>query len=115
MRLARAVCLTAFLFGSASGCNGDTELESEGLLTFDFEVSSFLPCGSQEAWWVVATNELSQQYGALNVPPGQSAFARLRGVRSGRGNYGHLGSYRHEFEVTEVVTLRLAQEADCQG
>jgi hypothetical protein len=113
MRLARTVCFTAFLLGSASGC--DSEIESEGLLTFDFEASSFLPCGSQEAWWVVATDELSQQYGALNVPPGQSAFARLRGDRSGRGHYGHLDSYHYEFEVTEVVTLRQAQESDCQG
>jgi hypothetical protein len=115
MQLARAVCLSAMLFSPAIGCSGDTEIESEGLLSFDFEVSSFLPCGSQEAWWVVATNELSQQYGALNIPPGQSAFSRLRGQRSGRGHYGHLSFYRYEFEVTEVVTLRPAQPADCEG
>src|SRR4051795_5600622 len=103
MKLAHATRLSPLLFGSILGCNGESEVESEGLLSFGFEASSFLPCGSQEGWWVIPTPELTQQYAALNISPGQSAFASLRGQRSGRGHYGHLDSYRYEFEVTEVV------------
>src|SRR4051794_17214154 len=114
MRVARAVGLSALILGLSIGCNGGSEVESEGLLSFGFEASSFLPCGSQEGWWVIPTPELTQQYAALNVLPGQSAFASLRGQRSDRGHYGHLDSYRYEFEVTEVVALRQAQPTDCQ-
>jgi hypothetical protein len=112
MRLLQAVGFVALLVGWASGC--DNEVETAGLLTFGFETSSLVPCGHQDAWWVVASDELMQRYAALQIPPGQSAYARLRGDRSDRGQYGHLGAYRYELEVTQVITLRPVQAADCQ-
>jgi hypothetical protein len=105
------VLALAGLVGSLSSC--DSEVETEGFLLFAFEASSFLPCGDEEAWWVVATDELMRRYAALELPSGHSAYARLRGERSDRGHYGHLGAYRYEFEVTETVSLRQAQPTDC--
>jgi hypothetical protein len=92
VRLLQAVGLVGILVGWASAC--DNEVETAGLLTFGFETSSFVPCGHQDAWWVVGSDELVQRYAALQIPPGQSAYARLRGDRSDRGQYGHLGTYR---------------------
>jgi hypothetical protein len=104
--------VAGLLLALVSGCDG--EVETAGLLTFGFETSSFLPCGHQEAWWVRGREDLTQHYAALELPPGQSAYARLRGERSDRGHYGHLDIYRYELEVTEVLELRRAQAADCQ-
>jgi hypothetical protein len=104
--------LAGFLLSLVSGC--DNEVETAGLLSLDFEANSFLPCGHEEAWWVLAPDELMQRYAALEIPPGQSAYATLRGERSDRGHYGHLDAYRYEFEVTEVVALRRTPPADCR-
>ena len=112
MRPLRALGVAGLLLALMSGCDG--EVETAGLLTFGFEASSFLPCGHQEAWWVMGREDLTQRYAALELPPGRSAYARLRGERSDRGHYGHLDAYRYELEVTEVVELRPAQTADCQ-
>ena len=112
MKRSHALGLAGFLLSLVSGC--DNEVETAGLLTLDLEANAFLPCGHEEAWWVLAPDELMQRYAALEVPPGQSVYARLRGERSERGRYGHLDSYRYEFEVTEVVALRRTQTADCR-
>jgi hypothetical protein len=77
MKPSHVLGLAGLLLSLVSGC--DNEVKTAGLLTFGLEVNSFRPCGHEEAWWVVAPDELMQRYAALEVPPGQSAYARLRG------------------------------------
>ena len=118
MRIPQILGLVGLLLAGVTGCDDDEEVETEGLLTFGFygqgSISSFLPCGHQEAWWVVAPEELTQRYAGLQIGPGESAYARLRGDRSDRGHYGNLDAYRYEFEVRDVVALRRADPRDCR-
>ena len=82
-----------------------------GHYTYGFEVSSFMPCGSSERWWVSAeTRGLRTQLGER----AGTVYAEVRGEISKRGSYGHLGAYSRELTVLEVVTTRLPGDKDCQ-
>lgn len=88
-----------------------------GVVSFGFEVSSFAPCGGDQQWWVTdgdALLELQTRYNDLVEFPYTKAYARLKGNRSRIGEYGHLGAYQREFEVTEVIEVRALDEGECE-
>jgi hypothetical protein len=87
-----------------------------GQVALGFEVVAFRPCDGTEQWWMTGgdvINDLQQQYNALGVDPYEPVFARLTGSTSGRGTYGHLGAYEREFEVKDILEVRLLDEAEC--
>ena len=86
----------------------------DGFLAFGFETSSFVPCNSEENWWVIPNQQTSDGYTAVSQQPYQAVFARLKGDVSESGMYGHLGQYDREFTVREVVEIRPAGAGDCQ-
>lgn len=99
--------------------DGNGEHTYEGFYNAGFEVSAFIPCGSEEAWWITfhgnssAGQEFSDRYAQLIDEEYEPIYVRLRGVRSDKGAYGHLGGYAREFELLEVIEMRHRREDDC--
>lgn len=115
-----AVLAATISITSLSGCSllGDIfgDSEYEGIVTLGFEVVSFAPCRGSEQWWMTGGDgfeELQSRYNGLTNLPYEPVYAVLKGERSGRGEYGHLGAYQREFEVREVVEVRLPEEGEC--
>lgn len=88
-----------------------------GRVSFGFEEAAFRPCGSNEQWWVTgsddAVTELQDKWNALGLDWYHPAYAEIKGDRSGSGEYGHLGAYEREIEVTEVIGVRLLDGDEC--
>ena len=74
-----------------------------------FETSAFEPCGSGEKWWVEG-NIVDLRKPANPSEPGEweprEFYVEWRGTRSATGNYGHMGDYLRELEVSEVLVAR---------
>ena len=87
-----------------------------GTFTYGFEVVSFTPCNSTEAWWLngeaAAMTELRTRYAALTKTM-QPVYVRLRGLASEHGSYGHMGGYQREFYLQDVLEVRAIQADDC--
>ena len=87
-------------------------------VTFGFEEAALRPCGSDEQWWIVGSDnaiiELQDRWTALGLEWYQHGYAEVRGERSRTGEYGHLGLYQREFAVTEVLEVRLLEEGECR-
>ena len=123
MRRSISVAFIVLLAAAASGCDlvGDIFSEEKvyrGRVAFGFEASDFSPCGSDALWWITGSDEtyteLYDSYRALGVDWYQHAYAEVRGSRSGKGEYGHLGIYSRELEVEEVLEVRLLDEGECE-
>ncbi len=95
------------------------EIEVQGTYLAGFEVSRLNPSGKEFAgqrWWLQSNAEFNQRYQALS-PKGDGSFrmagpevvVRLRGRLTGPGHYGHLARYSHQFDVTEVLEMKLAK------
>jgi hypothetical protein len=88
-----------------------------GRVTFGFEESGFRPCNTDEQWWIVGSDdtiiEFQERWGELGLDWYQHAYAEIRGSRSDRGEYGHLGAYQREIDVREILEVRLLEEGEC--
>jgi len=88
-----------------------------GRVSFGFEEAAFRPCGSDEQWWITGSDknivELQDKWNGLGLEWYTPGYAELRGDRSGKGEYGHLGAYQREFEVTDVLEVRLLRDGEC--
>lgn len=93
----------------------DIEEIVSGLYSWGFEVSDLEPCGVDEKWWLVGSApELLSRYRALISNVYEQVYARLKGIKSAPGRYGHLGAYDRQFEVHEILELRVLQDGDCE-
>lgn len=112
--LISAVALIASLSLAAA-----TETQTyRGIYKAGFETSRFIPDGKEEHWWITAKDpEIGKRLFTLEktLTPdqvkkvGRLATARLEaeGVVSELGQYGSLGAYQREFEVTKIISLTL--------
>lgn len=95
------------------------EIEVQGTYFAGFEVSRLTPSSKEFAgqrWWLQSNKDFNQRYKALSPKEdggfrlgGPEVVVRLRGRLTGPGHYGHLNSYSHEFDLTEVLEMRLAK------
>ena len=69
----------------------------------------FEPCGSRERWWV--TGEIRP---LVDTSGGQRVYAEVRGDLSATGSHGHLGGYRRELAVREVIAVRPTADSNCR-
>jgi hypothetical protein len=67
-----------------------------------FEISAFLPAGTKERWWLSGGGNRSLP----NCDPTNPCYLVVRGHISGQGPHGHLGAYKRELRVTEVIEQR---------
>lgn len=115
-----AVLLTAVGL-TAGGCfvqdqifGGSDRDFVRGRVTFGFEEAAIRPCNSDEQWWVVGDQELQEKWYELDLEWYQHGYAEVRGERTEVGEYGHLGAYQREFDVKEVLEVRLLEEGECR-
>jgi hypothetical protein len=104
-RMVLMACCAPFVF---AGCARSGIFR--GHYTHHLEVSRFEPCASRESWWVIG-----EVRPLVHASAGQRVYAELRGDVSGIGSYGHLGAYRRELVVSEVIVIRPAADSDCRG
>ena len=115
MKTLGIIVLTVIL--SIPGCglfDSDDSEEIEGRLSFGFEVSAFKPCGVEEIWWVSGPESLFRQYNETADTEYEKVYARLKGVKSKKGAYGHMGAYQREFAVSEALVVRKLISGDCR-
>ncbi len=121
----RPLIWIVFLLFLIIACENEETLEKtyEGQFSFGFEQSNFYPCGSNEVWWVIDGEEYSkliEEVTALSIGDTsigdscQGAYVVLRGVKSEKGSYGHMGSFDREFRLTEVIDVRCGTLDDCE-
>lgn len=84
-------------------------------VAFGFEEAAIRPCNSDEQWWIVGDkgSELQNRWYELHLQWYQHGYAEVRGERSEKGQYGHVGAYDREFDVTEVIEVRQLEEGEC--
>jgi len=86
----------------------------QGLYIQGFEKTSFRMCGSDESWWVIPDNELANAYQSLGVAPYTEVYVELKGERSNKGSYGHLGAYPYQLTVRELVKIDTIAPFPCR-
>ena len=79
-----------------------------------FEESSFRPCGSAERWWLEVSEKNYDQWSTAMAPHKGRTYIELRGTRTGKGQYGHLGLYDRGLNVIEVILARPPDLRDCK-
>jgi hypothetical protein len=72
-----------------------------GYYSSGFEVSDFRPVGTKERWWLSWKREIGSQ-----CDRSTPCYLVVRGKLSGQGLHGHLGDYKRELVVTEVIEQR---------
>jgi uncharacterized protein YceK len=88
-----------------------TEGTYAGLYRFGFERSDFRLLGARERWWLTGDiGDLRRRMARPSVdkPPElrNPVFLVVEGDLSEPGHYGHMGAYRRELRVTNIVELQ---------
>jgi hypothetical protein len=85
-----------------------------GHFTYGFEVARFVPCGSSEQWWVSdGIDQVRRHVGQLGSGYG-TIYIEFVGVVSEPGKFGHLGAYRREVKIEQVVLVDEPRK-DCRA
>jgi len=104
-----------FLQETIFGADNDDVIR--GRVSFGFEEAAFRPCSSDEQWWITGSNkavsELQEDWTALGLNWYEAGYAEIRGNKTARGSYGHVGAYQREIDVKEVVEVRLLEDGEC--
>jgi len=91
-------------------------LEVQGTYRAGFEFSEFRPSAEQfrgQVWWLNPNEDLAKRYreirpeaDAHSIGVGPAMSVRVRGRLIGPGQYGHLGRWKYQFSVDEVLEMR---------
>ena len=139
LRTTLALCCAALLASGAAGCSraparaasaASDKTAFRGVYEAGPGRSVFLPCGSNEQWWVApessaarellrltSTQDMQSPGGGMvpaeRTPTIRRAYAEVEGdtvaVRPSRAALG----YAHELRLTKVAAVRPAQGASC--
>lgn len=103
----------------ATGYCDDVEVTVSGHYSRGFEFSEIVPCDSREGYWFSGNDEFYRRYDAVvgepidpRGPPA-TVYARVTGIRSGPGNYGHMAAWKYKFRVVKVLEVRAPAASDC--
>ncbi len=91
----------------------------KGLYVSAFERSDFMPCGVDEHWWLqgsayseieefIKKNSLRSGEGDWN--PNTPVYIEVAGTITAKGEWGHMGSYQHELNATELIDISVANK-----
>lgn len=110
----RRLFLTGLLGLALASCAGSApagERAFSGTFDWHFETASFTPDSGGGPYWLSAEGEIWTQITAPLTEAGQGPWGRVHIVVEGRlsaaGQYGHLGAYPNELQVTRVIESRL--------
>jgi len=87
---------------------GYTATEAEGRWTVGFESSLFRPFGtnSGQEWWLSGLNPTAFDFAKDTKIPDDGISILIIGFLSPKGEFGHLGSYDHEFYATTISIMK---------
>ena len=88
----------------------------KGVYVNSFERSDFVPCGSDQHWWLRGNvsskirSALQQDADAWRsrVP----VYIEISGTKSEEGRWGHLDAYQYEFKVSRILNVSLSGKCD---
>jgi hypothetical protein len=108
--------LTIVLIVFLAGCERHTSWPPSGVYlgyyTYGYEVSSFVPVGSRETWWLSGVTPCQeellreQRQSAAGLHANPTIYVEVRGALTSKGKYGHLGNYSRELEVQQALACR---------
>ena len=86
----------------------------KGLYVSAFERSDFMPCNSNEHWWLqgsvysmieefIKDNSLRSGDGDWN--PNSPVYIEVVGSKSNKGMWGHMGAYQYKLNAMELVEV----------
>jgi hypothetical protein len=82
---------------------GYVAMEADGVYTWGMEHSGFQPRDHPgEMWWIAAIIGTASDLPKGQEIPEEGLALRITGFRSPKGEYGHLGTYDHEFYATKI-------------
>ncbi len=88
----------------------------KGHYVSSFERSDFMPCGSDEHWWLHGNVSSKIRYALQQEADAWRSkvpvYIEISGTKSEAGNWGHLGAYRYEFKVTHLLNASLSGKCD---
>ena len=94
-----------------------------GTYTEGFEWSYFIECGSSERAWIEYDPAVLELKKALEEDGISFSYrlgdknlmipVKLKGQLSKEGNWGHLGQYRYQLNVTQYISHGSVAEAEC--
>ena len=87
--------------------------EVSGTFSWGWEFSALSPCGISESWWVKGPSSFLEEYSRVSAESGLDVYVKIRGIRSERGSWGHMGAYDRQFRVVELVEIRGRTPDDC--
>jgi hypothetical protein len=116
-------CFVAVIIASAIAACSDTGPESHrGLFVWGPEVEVFIPCGSDEEFWIRTSNRLWDQLSAAHeqgrTRPFEGIYVEVEGFFSGPTNGeddGAFGTnYDESFTITGVSLLQREPFPNCE-
>lgn len=93
---------------SLFNCSSKKTLSVKGKLIIGAEVRSFIPEGSDEAYWVIdKTGKLYQQYDKITkgVKNGIPVYAELQVEDMGKSNEGFAANYKSVYHIHKINKL----------
>lgn len=90
-----------------------------------FERKIFWPCGVEdEAWWLKGKSAIyseleefikknSLRSGKSKMKPNTPFYIEVKGTRSAKGEWGHMGRYIYELNVTEIIDISVTDKCKC--
>jgi len=87
-----------------------------GYVILGFESLLFIPCNTNEEWWLVnkSVSVVSSGYAALAKVSYQPIYMSVVGQTSRKGSYGHMGASVRELEIYEVLTSSAGKVESCE-
>jgi len=87
-----------------------------GHYTFGFEHSDFQPCERSEMWWVSLEEGENLAKAAMATPgiTNATVYVEVKGEVSATGHYGHLGLFKREIVVRQILVVRPVAPDDCK-
>jgi len=114
----------AWLFFISLICISNTPDAGElyrGLYVGGFEHSDFMPCGTQERWWLqgeayaqiqAAVTEKRRTPGNTDWTLSSPVYVELRGSLSKPGRYGHMGAYSRQLNAQKLIYLSFTNQCN---
>lgn len=90
-----------------------------------FERKNFYPCGVGEMWWLDVSSSIyseleefiknnSLRSGKSYMKPNTPFYIEVKGTRSAKGEWGHMGRYMYELKGTEVIDVSVTDKCKCK-
>jgi hypothetical protein len=115
MKARHLVCTALLIVFVVFACKAQAPWPRSGVFVgyyiHGFEKSDFKPAGTTEHWWlsgnIKSVADLFIASSKDQSPTTKSAvYLVVRGSLSREGQYGHLGAYKRELLVSEVLEVR---------